>query len=121
MLVRNEDLTALELIDMLIGGWNNWDSNEDYYLNELAPAIVRGTRTVHLTSDEKELLSHLRRRLSAGEWARLPKLISERRTGQLRRLSPTVSAPMTVAGWKQNGSERSVKRQRPVLSEKQDI
>lgn len=73
------ECTAAELLDKLIACWSMWESNEDYYLNELAPAIICGSGAGHLSPNEEEIISLLRKTLSAKEWGRLSELIAERR------------------------------------------
>jgi len=67
--------TALELIDELISGWNQWEANEVYYLTELVPAIVGGDNSIRLMSNEREIVAELRELLTSDEWEQLPDLI----------------------------------------------
>jgi DNA helicase-4 len=78
--------TALALIDKLIACWNYWESNEDYYLTELAPSIVHSPGSAGLNDREKEIVRALRQQLSQGEWHQLPALIAQRRAGHLKEL-----------------------------------
>lgn len=79
--------TALELIDKLIACWNNWDSNEEYYLNVLASSIVRSDGSEHLMNNEQEIVAALRHLLSEAEWQQLPTLIAQRRANNLNELA----------------------------------
>lgn len=74
--------TALGLIDKLIRCWNDWESNEDYYLNVLAPDIVRGAAQL-VKQTEEPIVRQLKDMLSAEEWSRLPELIAGRRANRL--------------------------------------
>lgn len=78
--------TALELIDKLIDTWELWEDNEDYYLAELAPAIVRGDTASTLSPKEKKIVAELRELLAGDEWADLPRLIARRRKKKLQEL-----------------------------------
>jgi DNA helicase-4 len=71
--------TALELIDALISGWNQWEANESYYLDELVPSIVRGDNSIRLMPRERELVAELHELLAADEWEQLPKWVQVRR------------------------------------------
>jgi DNA helicase-4 len=77
---------AINLIDRLIRCWSLWESNEDYYLKKLAPAIVRGDGTIKLLKEEQEIIDLLRPMLSSKEWAQLPELIAKRRAGQIEEI-----------------------------------
>lgn len=79
------DPTALGLIDRLIRCWSDWESYEDYYLNVLAPEIVRGTAPL-IKDTEAPLVRRLKAMLSAEEWARLPELIAARRANRLNEI-----------------------------------
>ena len=79
--------TALKLIDKLIACWNDWDSNEVYYVTVLAPKIVRSDGSAQLLGREKVIVAALRQLLSSEEWARLPELIAERRSQRLQELA----------------------------------
>jgi len=81
------EYTALDLIDKLINCWSLWDSQEDYYLNVLAPSIVRSDRSIKLMENEKEIISALRGLLSEEEWSKLPTLIEQRRNKELKELA----------------------------------
>lgn len=78
--------TALERIDKLIACWNDWDSNEEYYLTILAPSIVRSDGSEHLLNNEQEIVAALRHLLSEAEWQQLPTLIAQRRVNNLNDL-----------------------------------
>jgi DNA helicase-4 len=70
-----------ELLDRLIRSWSGWDTSRAFYLQTLAPAIVRGDRSVaNLTSDEKRLVDELRRQLTEAQWRDLPQLLDRRET-----------------------------------------
>ena len=79
--------SALSLLDKLIAIWTEWDSNQDYYLKELAPSIVRKDASVALTQREARIVNELRRLLSDEEWEQLPNLIAKRRAGELEFLA----------------------------------
>ena len=78
--------TALEFIDKLIACWNDWESNEEYYLTDLAPSIVRADGSTQLVNNEAKTVAVLQRLLSKEEWSQLPTLIAERRAKRLRDL-----------------------------------
>jgi DNA helicase-4 len=78
--------TALDLIDQLLGCWSDWESNKNYYLKVLAPAIVGGEGAGHLMANEKEIIALLQGLLSAQEWERLPELIAKRHAHQLEEI-----------------------------------
>ncbi|MGH8545903.1 MAG: UvrD-helicase domain-containing protein, partial [Gammaproteobacteria bacterium] len=80
------EYTALDLIDKLIGCWSDWESNEDYYLKVLAPAIVQDEGAGPLMANEREIVIQLRKLLSALEWERLPELIAERHALRLEEI-----------------------------------
>lgn len=68
-----------ELLDRLIASWSGWDSSRTFYLEILAPAIVRGDPTVaNLTPREQGLIDELRRLLTDSEWTSLPELLDRR-------------------------------------------
>jgi DNA helicase-4 len=79
--------TALELIDKLMACWNNWDSNEAYYLTVLAPSIARSDGSEHLMNNEQKIVAALRHLLSEAEWQQLPTLIAQRRANNLNDLA----------------------------------
>jgi len=78
---------AIELIDKLINCWSLWESQEDFYLNVLAPSIVHSDRSAKLMDNEKEIVTALRRLLSEEEWSKLPILIAQRRNQVLKELA----------------------------------
>lgn len=79
--------TALTLIDKLINCWTDWESNEEYYLNSLAPIIMRSNgSTQKLTVREKEIIKELRQVLSQEEWKQLSTLIEQRRVVRLKEV-----------------------------------
>jgi len=80
------DHKAPALIDDLIACWSDWDINEDYYLTDLAPRIVRSPGSAQLNNREKEIVAALQKQLSQGEWQQLPTLIAQRRAGELKEL-----------------------------------
>ncbi|MCF8131251.1 MAG: UvrD-helicase domain-containing protein, partial [Deltaproteobacteria bacterium] len=74
-----------ELLSELIRRWglpDVWEIHEDYYLNELAPNIVKQPGY----GEERELELHLdiKNELTDAEWLDLPALIQEKRDGCLR-------------------------------------
>lgn len=79
--------TGLELLDKLINYWSVWETNADYYLTILAPAIVRGDSSHCLSEREKMIVAKLRDSLSPEEWSRLPELITQRQAGTLKLLA----------------------------------
>ncbi|HNT78249.1 MAG TPA: UvrD-helicase domain-containing protein [Anaerolineae bacterium] len=80
--------TALEQIDRLIAYWgSDWDSNEEFYLTNLVPGIVKADASVNLTGEEKKIIPELRKLLSEDEWSQLPTLIAQRRAHKLTELT----------------------------------
>lgn len=77
---------ALYWIDKLIAIWSEWESKEDYYLNTLAPAIVRGETELDLIGKEVTCINRLRSMLSPQEWSELPQLVAKRRMGILQEI-----------------------------------
>lgn len=82
------DARAQILLDDLISSWLEWDKCGDYYLNVLAPRIVRFDKRAQLEGREKEIIEELYRLLSSAEWQRLPELIRERREKPKREPAP---------------------------------
>lgn len=80
------DTTALDLLDELISGWNDWDTYASYYLTGLAPQIVARGSAAPLSPAELTLVNKLQRLLSSEEWTELPRLIEARRARQLDQL-----------------------------------
>jgi hypothetical protein len=64
-------------LDRLIDCWSSWDTAGQFYLNELAPAIVAG-RIDGLTRRELDAVTALRTTLSPEQWQRLPELLQQR-------------------------------------------
>lgn len=70
----------LVIIDQLIQGWSNWETEGAYYLGELVPSIVEhGETALGLDSREKELVLKLKGCLTENEWRNLPKTVKERK------------------------------------------
>ena len=59
------DSDAVRFLDKLIELWGQWDANEDYYLGELAPKIVRSTDFEWLDQEERRVVTTLRELLQA--------------------------------------------------------
>ncbi len=76
------DPDVVRFLDKLIELWSQWDANEDYYLGELAPKIVRSTDFEWLDKEERRVVTALRDLLPPDEWNRLPELLRRRRTEQ---------------------------------------
>lgn len=72
---------AIDLIDKLIESWSSWSSYEEYYLKNLAPAIVTGE--AKLAPKEREIVDQLQELLSDQEWDKLPELIASRRAARI--------------------------------------
>ncbi len=70
------DLEAL--LDQLIHRWSGWETSRsrDFYLETLAPAIVRGDG--NLAADEQELVDGIRRLLNDKQWSDFPSLLGDR-------------------------------------------
>lgn len=75
---------AGRLLDELIHHWPYWDRYENFYLKELAPALVKNPNQG--TEHEIELFGKLQNLLTCAELDALPELISERRAGRLREI-----------------------------------
>ncbi|MGE0305422.1 MAG: hypothetical protein AB7Q27_06665, partial [Acidimicrobiia bacterium] len=78
------------LLDQLIRSWSGWDTSRAFYLGTLAPAIVRGDRSIaNLTATEQRVVEDLRRLLTELQWSELPQLLDRReaflREDKLRR------------------------------------
>lgn len=78
------------LLDQLIRSWSGWDTGRAFYLGTLAPAIVRGDRSIaNLTATEQRVVEDLRRLLTETQWSDLPQLLDRReaflREDKLRR------------------------------------
>jgi DNA helicase IV len=69
-----------ELIDQLIHHWEYWDEFEQFYVQEMAPDLVKNPN--RRDADEKEIFEKLGQVLSQEEFAAIPKLIAERRRGK---------------------------------------
>ncbi len=78
--------TTSKLIDDLIACWSDYDINEDFYVTDLVPRIVRSPNSARLNNREKGIVTTLQQRLSRGEWQQLPALIVQRRAGKLKEL-----------------------------------
>lgn len=63
------------LLRRLLELWSGWESS-GYYVEELAPAIVRGDATMRLLDAERSAVEELRRLLPADEWSQLPDLLA---------------------------------------------
>ncbi|NMB46675.1 MAG: UvrD-helicase domain-containing protein [Firmicutes bacterium] len=124
--------TAFELLHELIQLWRKWETNETYYLNTLAPAIMRGDDSFDLKDREKEIIAQLRELLSPEEWSHLPQLIAQCRTGTLNSLpsdeqrkqaSPTKAQQrvrqLLANHGKQQHQERLKRRQEQTTRERQ--
>ena len=74
---------AVALLDALIGKWSKWEENERFYLEELAPRIVRSDDPEFRWMPEEEervLVTRLRALMSSEEWQILPELLRARRS-----------------------------------------
>jgi DNA helicase-4 len=81
---------ANSLIDELIQSWSQWETNREFYIDTLAPAIARGDWSIaNLTDKEKSLVGELKGLLSDAEWHDFPSLLDRReaflREDKLRR------------------------------------
>ena len=66
-------------IDALVGAWSGWENFEDFYLNELIPAIIlEHPHNQILTPNENELVSRLKRTLTNEQWLNLSEIVRER-------------------------------------------
>ncbi len=72
------DLEAL--LDQLIRRWSGWETSRSrsrtFYLETLAPAIVRGD--ANLAADEQEIVDGIRSLLDDEEWQDFPRLLGDR-------------------------------------------
>jgi len=68
---------ALDLIDDIINHWSLFDEYEDFYINKLAPKLVKDQSKGD--DIERNLFKQLRPLLENNEWNNLPSLISNRR------------------------------------------
>lgn len=67
------------LLDQLVKSWSSWDTSRAFYLGTLAPAIVRGDRSIaNLTAAEERVVDDLRRLLTGEQWNELPQLLDHR-------------------------------------------
>lgn len=67
------------LLDLLIRSWSGWNTSRSYYLETLAPAIVRNDRSIaKLTPTEERVVDRLRALLTESEWRDLPQLLDSR-------------------------------------------
>ena len=101
---------ALDLLDELIGArWSRWDEQEEFYLNELAPKIVRSSDPDFRWVDneaERVVLVRLRALMSVEEWTVLPELIRARRAFTLDELESDRGRPERLRAWTE-ASERA--------------
>ena len=91
---------ALELLDDLIRTWSRWGEHERYYLEELAPRIVRSDSPVfsgRASASERVILVRLKALMSPGEWELLPELIRERRGLSLHELESDTARSERIA------------------------
>lgn len=77
---------ANQALDALIEHWSFWDKYESYYLERLAPDLVRDPSRGD--GSERDILGRLRSLLSNDEWHELPRLIALRR--EERRLRAVI-------------------------------
>ena len=75
----DQDKTPLDLIDELIGNWSNFAEYESFYLESLAPDIVRGT--ARLDDKEKRIVALLKEALTPDDFSNLPEHIKVRYYG----------------------------------------
>ena len=73
------DRDVVRSLDELLDCWSQWEANEDYYLEELAPRIVRSADFDWLGKGERRAVTALRDLLGPDEWSRLPELLRQRR------------------------------------------
>jgi len=83
MSLKNE---ALHLLDKLIGCWNDWEHQAEWYVSVLAAGIASFDPALSLTGEEKAITTQLHELLTEDEWSRLPELLRQRRAGKLQRL-----------------------------------
>jgi len=74
--VADRDLD--DLLDQLIRRWSGWETSRSrtYYLETLAPAIVRGE--ANLAADEQEVIDRIRSLLDDEGWQDFPRLLGAR-------------------------------------------
>ena len=96
------DKQTLKLIDQLIDCWSEWSTQEDYYLNVLAPSIVHSDGPPNATLQEEKIIRLLRTRMSSDDWQRLPEILCWRRE------------------WKKNQSRRAQEEQIRAHRERED-
>ena len=70
---HDKSLEVQKLIEKLISPWSLWEENEDYYLNTLAPDLVRNHKQG--MDDERKTLEDLHQLLDPNEWLNLPSMI----------------------------------------------
>lgn len=68
-----------DLIDELLGYWEDWDKYERHYLGLLSQ-VVAGKRVG--SYDVRNVVRRLRERLSPEEWTKLPQYVADRRDGR---------------------------------------
>lgn len=91
---------AVELLDTLIGKRLRWDENERFYLDELAPSIVRSDDPEFAwmpDEEERVLVTRLKALMSDDEWHVLPELIQARRSLTLHELESDRGRPERLA------------------------
>lgn len=92
---------AVEMLDALIAKWSKWDENERYYLDELAPRMVRSDdpefRWMSDDEEERVIATRLKALMSDDEWPVLPELIEARRGMGLHELESDRGRPERLA------------------------
>lgn len=68
-----------KLLDLLIGCFSAWDSQSDYYLNDLLPQMSASPELGFLQPNERPIAILLRQELSDYEWSHLADLVRRRR------------------------------------------
>lgn len=72
--MRSDEIEALLI--QLISFWSGWETSS-YYVDQLAPAIVRGDPNLKLIPDEQSAVDLLRRAVTPEQWCDLPSMLSE--------------------------------------------
>ncbi len=103
---------AIDLLDELIAGWLNWETNGAYYVKRLAVLIALGDDVVTLTPKEKKVVRGLKTLLSEDEWQDLPALIARRKAGDLHELASDRQRTLLQAEAERQRNERERERER---------
>ena len=72
--MRSDAIEALLI--QLISSWSGWETSS-YYVDQLAPAIVRGDPDLKLMPGEQNTVDQLRRSVTPDQWNDLPSMLSE--------------------------------------------